>query len=169
MAIDSILRPDSTPKKEDEIQRLLKKGYFPVHTLPRDTINRIHTVNGPLLPGMVGNPAGLYKVPAGTVDTAAVPVSSFRTGTNQTVWGSVLYVVIWETGTIQARAGTRPYLLAQYIQDAEKYNGNSKRQQALYTQYVVAYADKHPQKAYIRQAIAGALSALEKERTEKEP
>ncbi|MFZ1074864.1 MAG: hypothetical protein WAN50_00610 [Minisyncoccia bacterium] len=150
MPLDRILRPDSTTEREQRLERLLSQGFYPITILPKNVQGKIPTQSGPALDPSA---TSLPKRARGAVDT--FDSSSHLTGS--VPWGPVHFVVLWKMHVRHAsNQGVN-----RYTDDVPNYVSDWRRQEALLTQYLIAYIKQDPSRETLEVAIRGALRLID--------
>lgn len=156
MSLDQTLRPESTHSRTEQINRLLNKGYHPINILPRDSLLRIPTQEGPTL----------LSIPKVKVGTLAEPNAPTTQSGGTCTWGPVVYLVAWKTAV---RKGEHTYSMKLFAEDIRRFKHSPTLQESLLCMYLVAHIESDPAKATLRPAIDAALRLLQADRGKLEP
>lgn len=166
MPFDNTLRPPSTASATEHVNRLLKKGYYPINKLPRDSLLRIPWENGPVVSH--GLTTGLPKVQRGTVDRYDLPAITHNGA--MCAWGPVVYPLLWKQ--LREHANEKEpstELLKRFVLDIARIANSAALQRTLLQSYIIAHLQENKDRAFLRVAIDSALCLLSKEESSAAP
>jgi hypothetical protein len=126
-----VLHPPSTPSREEHINRLIHRGFYPADNIPKEIVRHLQIEPGPAIDGVLDKQSARSMLPK----IIGKNVEDIRPGTaditGNTRWCPVVYWILWN------RSDNTTPLLSEYLQEFSRMQSDTNRQMALLVLYLL--------------------------------